>query len=75
MNGYISYTVGSGGSWIAWHTESKPTENATGRDLAASPGAVQFAIGASPEAAFAKLQLELDAGSTKAPSPKKGRST
>lgn len=75
MDGYINYTLGAGGRWIAWHTETKPAKNATGRDLAASPGAVQFAIGTSPEAAFAKLQLEMSPQSSGSQTPKKGKST
>ena len=75
MDGYISYTLGSGGSWIAWHTESKPTENATGRDLAASPGAVQFAIGPSPEAAFEKLKSELSTTKARPSKSTKGKAS
>ena len=59
MNGFISYSMGAGGTWIAWHTEAKPGANATGRDLAASPGEVHFAIGPTPEAALEKLQADL----------------
>ena len=58
MDGHITYTVGAGGTWIAWRTERKPAANATGRDLAACPGAVHFAIGATAEAAFAALQAD-----------------
>jgi hypothetical protein len=58
MDGYITYTVGAGGTWIAWHTETRPAKNATGRELAACPGAVHFAIGPTAEAAFAKLQAD-----------------
>lgn len=59
MNGYITYTMGAGGTWIAWHTEEKPPENATGRDLAALPGQVHFAIGATADDALAKLHADM----------------
>lgn len=59
MDGYITYTVGAGGTWIAWHTETRPAKNATARELAAGPGPVHFAIGPTAEAAFAKLKADL----------------
>ena len=61
LDGFVSYTVGAGGSWIAWLTETKPAANATARDLASSPGRVQFAIGATGEAALARLEMEVQA--------------
>lgn len=57
-DGYITYTTGPGGTWIAWHTESRPPEAATGRDLMACPGLVCFAVGPTAEAALAKLRAE-----------------
>ena len=56
--GYITYTTGTGGTWIAWHTQTKPPENATGRDMMGCPGPVCFAIGPTAEAALAKLREE-----------------
>ena len=59
--GYISFTTGTGGTWIAWHTGTKPPEIATGRDMMDLPGPVSFAIGATSEAALAKLRAEMRA--------------
>lgn len=56
--GYITYTTGAGGTWIAWHTESRPPENATGRDLMACAGAVCFAVGPTADDALARLRAE-----------------
>ena len=67
MQGYITYTSGAGGTWIAWHTGTRPPENATGRDMMDCPGPVSFAIGATSEDALARLTADLrtdaDAGS------------
>jgi hypothetical protein len=57
-DGFITYTTSAGGTWIAWHTESKPPANATGRDLMAGPGPVCFAIGSTADEALAKLRAE-----------------
>lgn len=57
--GYITYTMGAGGSWIAWHTLTKPPEHPTGRDMMGCPGPVRLAVGPTSEAALAKLQAEL----------------
>jgi hypothetical protein len=59
MEGYITFTMGSGGSWIAWHTEAKPPKGATGRDLMSSPGTVRFAVGPDSDSALAKLKAEI----------------
>ena len=56
--GYITFTTGSGGTWIAWHTGTKPPANATGRDMMACPGPVCFAVGATADDALAKLRAE-----------------
>ena len=56
--GYITYTTGTGGTWIAWHTGTKPPENATGRDVMACPGPVRLAIGPTAEVALARLRAE-----------------
>lgn len=56
--GYITYTTGTGGTWIAWHTETKPPANATGRDMMACPGIVRLAVGATAEDALARLRAE-----------------
>lgn len=61
-DGYITYTTGSGGTWIAWHTQTRPPENARGRDLLECAGPVRFAIGPTPEAALARLRAEHDLG-------------
>lgn len=57
--GYITYTTGSGGTWIAWHTRTKPPENATGRDMVGCPGPVTFAVGRTADEALARLRAEL----------------
>ena len=57
--GYITFTTGTGGTWIAWHTGTRPPENATGRDMMDCPGPVSFAIGATSEDALAKLRAEM----------------
>ena len=57
-DGYLTFTTGSGGTWIAWHTPTKPPANATGRDLMASPGPVRFAVGRTAEDALARLRAE-----------------
>lgn len=59
MEGYITFTTGTGGTWIAWHTLTKPPENATGRDMVGCPGPVNFAVGPSSEEALARLRAEL----------------
>jgi hypothetical protein len=56
--GYITYTTGSGGTWIAWYTRTRPPENATGRDMMGSPEPVWFAIGPTADLALAKLRQE-----------------
>lgn len=56
--GYITYTTGSGGVWIAWYTEAKPPKNATGRDMMDCPGLVYFAVGPTADDALAKLRKE-----------------
>jgi hypothetical protein len=58
MEGFISYTTGSGGTWIAWHTPTEPPANATGRDMMAGTGPVHFAIGATADDALAKLRAD-----------------
>jgi hypothetical protein len=57
-DGYITYTTGTGGTWIAWLTEVDPPANATGRDLVSCPGLVRFAIGATPEVALSNLRAQ-----------------
>lgn len=57
--GYITFTTSTGGTWIAWHTRTKPPENATGRDLMSGPEPVSFAIGRTADDALARLRAEL----------------
>jgi hypothetical protein len=58
MEGYITYTTGSGGTWVAWHTQEKPPANATGRDMMNAPGPVSFAIGPTCEVALTRLRAD-----------------
>jgi hypothetical protein len=59
IDGYITYTQGSGGTWIAWHTQTEPPESGTGRDVMSCPGPINFAIGPTSEAALTKLRADL----------------
>lgn len=53
--GYITFTTGVGGTWIAWYTRTPPPRNATGRDMVACSGPVCFAIGPTSDDALARL--------------------
>jgi hypothetical protein len=59
VEGYVTYTMGTGGTWIAWHTLTEPPKGATGRDLMNCPGPVSFAVGPTADAALARLRAEL----------------
>lgn len=59
MEGYITYTVGASGGWIAWHTHAPPPANATGRDLLGCEGPVRFAVGPTAEEALVRLRAEV----------------
>jgi hypothetical protein len=67
-DGYITYTRGATGGWIAWHTTTQPPTNATGRDIAASTGPVHFAVGATAEDALVRLRAERVASPSPTPS-------
>jgi hypothetical protein len=57
-DGFITYTMGTGGTWIAWVTRTKPPKGATGRELMESAGPVYFAIGPTADAALTRLRAE-----------------
>jgi hypothetical protein len=56
--GFITFTTGTGGTWIAWHTRTRPPQNATGRDMMACEGPVCFAVGPTADDALARLRAE-----------------
>jgi hypothetical protein len=59
MEGSLTCTRGTGETWIAGHTRSRPPGGATGGDLMSCPGPVGFAVGPTSEVALAELRAEL----------------
>jgi hypothetical protein len=57
--GYVSYTEGRSGGWIAWLTETQPPCHTSTASMLGYPGEVHFGIGRTKVDALANLEADL----------------